>query len=291
MTTAAMTVDAAPAASRAVQAPLGRMLRSELTWVLRRPRTLASITLLGLVPLVVGIGVLVADSGNSGPGDDRGGLFTAVAGNGLMLPVIALSLCLALLLPLVGAMSAADALAGEAAHGTLRGLLVAPVSRVRLVGVKAFGVASVVLISAMVIAVVGVVTGLVLVGSHGMVTLSGTTLPLGSALFRVLVAALWTTVQVWAVAAVALAVSAFTEHPLVVMAVTLAGAIVFGVLSSIPALEWLKPFLLTEGWPAVVDVLRDPMPATGLLDGIWRALCYLVSGLSITMARVVTKDG
>jgi ABC-2 type transport system permease protein len=287
--TAAVAAADTPATSRAVQAPLGRMLWSEVTWVLRRPRTLVSLGLLGLVPIVVAIGTLVAD-GTRG-GGSGGGLFTALAGNGLMLPVLALSLCLALLLPLVGAMSAADALAGEAAHGTLRALLVAPVGRVRLVGIKAFGVATVVLIATLVISVVGVLCGLLLVGSHGMVTLSGTSVSLGSALVRVLVAALWTAVQVWAVAAVALAVSAFTEHPLVVMAVTLAGAIVFGVLSSIPSLDWLKPFLLTEGWSALVDVLRDPMPSTGLLDGLWRAGCYLLIGLSVTLARVVTKDG
>ncbi|GDY29952.1 ABC transporter permease subunit [Gandjariella thermophila] len=288
--TAAVAAGDTPATPRAVQAPLGRMLWSEVTWVLRRPRTIVSLALLGLVPIVVAIGVLVADRGQArAPGSD--GVFTSIAGNGLMLPVIALSVCLALLLPLVGAMSAADALAGEAAHGTLRALLIAPVSRVRLVGIKAFGVAAVVLTAATVIAVVGVVTGLVLVGSHGMVTFSGTSVSLGSALVRVLVATLWATVQVWAVAAVALAVSAFTEHPLVVMAVTLAGAIVFGVLSSIPSLDWLQPFLLTEGWPSILDVLRDPMPTTGLLDGVWRAGCYLLIGLSVTLARVVTKDG
>ena len=49
-------------------------------------------------------------------------------------------LALALLLPLAVAMAAADAIAGEAAHGTLRGLLLAPVGRLRLVGMKAFGV-------------------------------------------------------------------------------------------------------------------------------------------------------
>ena len=51
-----------------------------------------------------------------------------------------MTLALALLLPLAVAMAAADAIAGEAAHGTLRGLLLAPVGRLRLVGMKAFGV-------------------------------------------------------------------------------------------------------------------------------------------------------
>ncbi|MGH3911300.1 MAG: ABC transporter permease subunit, partial [Pseudonocardiaceae bacterium] len=118
-------VTAPELAPRTVRAPLVRLLRSELRWVLRRPRTQIALGLLALVPVLIGIGIVVAESPN---GD---GLLTQVAGNGLVLPVAALSMALALLLPLVVAMAAADALAGESAHGTMRGLLLAPVSRAR----------------------------------------------------------------------------------------------------------------------------------------------------------------
>jgi ABC-2 type transport system permease protein len=276
---------------KAVRAPLSRLLRSELRWVLRRPRTLIGIGLLGLIPVMIGIAIVATGGPEGGGRGGGGGVLTMIAGNGFVLPIAALSVSLAMLLPLVGAMSAADALAGEFAHGTMRGLLVAPVSRARLLGVKAFGVASVVLIAVFVISIVGVITGLVLVGTNGMLTMSGTTLSLGAALWRVLIAALWVAVQVWAVGAIALAVSSFTEHPLVVMAATLAGAIVFGVLSVIPALDWLRPYLLTDGWSALADVLRDPMPTDGLLTGLGRAACYIVIGLSVALGRMMTKDG
>ena len=270
------------------QAPLWRMLKSEVTWIFRRPRTWIALGLLALVPVVIAIGIKVS----GGPQGPRvGGLMTDLVGNGLVLPVAALTITLALLLPLVGAMWAADALAGEASAGTLRGLLIAPVSRMRVLGIKAFGVATAILAACVLIAVVGLITGLVLVGSQGMITVSGTTLPFGAALGRVAIATLWVTFQVWAVAAIALAVSACTEHPLVVMAATVSGAIVFGVLSSIPALDWLQPYLLTNQWGALVDVLRDPMPTAGLWHGIAEAACYLVIGLSLTLARVTTKDG
>jgi ABC-2 type transport system permease protein len=108
---------------------------------------------------------------------------------------------------------------------------------------------------------------------------------------RVALATVWVAFQVCAVAAIALAVSACTEHPLVVMAATVGGAIVFGVLSSIPSLGWLQPYLLTNQWGAVTDVLRDPMPTGALWHGVFEAACYLVIGLSLTLARVVSKDG
>src|SRR5215207_2246475 len=105
-------------------APVGRLLRSELRWVFRRPRTLIALAIVSVVPVAMGIGIATAD-------DDAAGefLITEAMGNGLVLPIAALAATMLLLLPLVVSMSAADALAGESAHGTLRGLLLAPVGR------------------------------------------------------------------------------------------------------------------------------------------------------------------
>jgi ABC-2 type transport system permease protein len=283
VTTAALALPDAP---RAV--PLSRLLGAELRWVLRRPRTLVMLGVFALVPVLIAFGVSVADDEN-GP---RDGLIGAVAGNGLVLPVAAITAALALLLPLAVAMAAADALAGEAAHGTMRGLLLAPVGRLRLVGMKAFGVLVVATLAVLALAVVGVLAGLMVVGGADgqLVTLSGTTVGLGDALGRVALVAVWTVGQLAAVGAVALAVSALTEHPSVVLASVLGGLIVFGVLSAIPALDWLQPYLLTTGWTASVDVLRDPMPLDGLAESSLRALCYLAVGAGLTVHRMLRRD-
>ena len=273
---------------RATKAPLGRLLWSEVVWVFRRPRTWISLALLALVPVVIAIGIQIG----GGPRGSRGAsLYSVIAGNGFVLPVIALAANLTLLLPLVAAMWSADAIAGEASNGTLRGLLIAPIGRVRLLGVKAFGVAVAILTACLLITIVGAITGLVVVGSQGMLTISGTTLPAGAAIARLAIAAGWVAVQVFAVGAVALAISTWTEHPLVVLAATIAGAIVFGVLSAIPALSFLQPYLLTNSWTSLTDVLRDPMPTAGLIHGLAEAGCYLLLGLSVALARMVTRDG
>jgi ABC-2 type transport system permease protein len=266
-------------------APLGRLLAAETRWVLRRPRTLVLLGVFALIPVLIAIGVSVADRGGRG-------LIGAVAGNGLVLPVVAITVSLALLLPLAVAMAAADAIAGEAASGTLRGLLLAPVGRLRLVVMKAFGVLVVATAAVLALAVVGVLAGLLVVGGADgqLVTLSGTTLGLGPALGRVALVAVWTIGQLAAVGAVALAISAFTEHPLVVLAAVLGGLIVFGVLGAIPALGWLQPYLLTSGWSAGADALRDPLPLDALAESTWRALCYLVVGAGVTVARMLRRD-
>jgi ABC-2 type transport system permease protein len=211
--------------------------------------------------------------------------------NGLVLPIFVLFLSLPLLLPLVGAIWAADGLAGEAGNGTLRGLLIAPVGRVRLLAVKAFGVATMSLVAVTLMAVVGAITGVALLGGSGMLTLSGTHLGLGGALGRIALVILLVTVQMWAVGAVALAISACTEHPLIVMAATMSGIIVFQVLGVFSSLNWLQPFLITTAWQPLIDVVRDPMPTDQLWQSTGLAGCYILIGLSLALARLATKDG
>jgi ABC-2 type transport system permease protein len=268
----------------ATRAPLGRQLRSELRWILRRPRTVIG---LASLPILAGVGLWFALDGEGPAGP---GLAAIIAGNGLVLPVFTLFLALPLLLPLVGAIWAADGLAGEAQHGTLRGLMISPVGRIRLLGIKAFGVATMSLVAVTLIAFVGAITGVVLFGGEGMLTLSGSTLSLGEALGRIVLTILLVTVQVWGVAAIAMAISACTEHPLVVMAATMAGVIVFAVLGAFSALDWLHPYLITSAWQGLVDVMRDPLPTEELWRSTALAGCYIVIGMSLAAMRLATKD-
>jgi ABC-2 type transport system permease protein len=275
--------------------PLTRLLAAELRWIFRRPRTVAVLSLLALIPVIIGIGLtLVTEDPTQGGGPDQGGgaLLASAVNNAFVLPIAALVMTLALLLPLASAMAGADAIAGEAQHGTLRAWLVAPVGRGRLLAVKAFGVATVSVVSVLAMCVTGVVTGLIINGTDSLFTLSGTTLSLGGALARILLVAGWVIVQLWAVGAVALAISSWTEHPMLVVASVLAGDIVFTILGFLTSLKWLHPFLLTENWQlAPAEVLQDPIGTQMLGEGVLRAACYIVMGLSLAYARLSTRDG
>lgn len=289
-----IALDAPIVTEQRTKAPVGRLLRSELRFMIRRPRTLVAFGLLVVGPILAGIAMALATDvpSTDKPGQQAiQGVAALVADNGLILPVFVLMLCMVMLLPMLGAMWSADALAGEAQTGALRGLLVAPVSRLRLLAVKAFGVATLTFAAVLTIAVVGVIAGMTILGGNGLLTMSGITLPFGESLMRIGLMAVLVTVQVWAVAAIALAISAATEHPLVVMAAALGGIIVFTILNNIPALDWLHPVLLTDGWDSLADVVRDPMPMDGITDGLLRAACYIVIGYSLALGRMSTKDG
>jgi ABC-2 type transport system permease protein len=47
---------------------------------------------------------------------------------------------------------------------------------------------------------------------------------------------------------------------------------------------------LTSGWTAGADVLRDPLPARGLVESTMRALCYLALGSGLTVYRMLRRD-
>ena len=125
-----MTAAVAVAAPKAAHVGLLRLYRAELRWIYRRPRTLVVLGLLALIPAVIAIGLTIGQSTGNGPGNGGDALLTSAAGNALVLPIATLIVSLNLMLPLTSAMSAADALAGELSHGTLRGWLLAPVSRI-----------------------------------------------------------------------------------------------------------------------------------------------------------------
>ncbi|SDN09778.1 ABC transporter permease subunit [Allokutzneria albata] len=286
MTTA--TIASPQLLEKTPRAPLGRLLRSELRWVLRRPRTLAALGVLALVP--IGLGVLMSMLDLGGAPLQGPPVLASLLGNGMVLPLAAMTMAMPLLMPMIVSMTAADAIAGESSHGTLRGLLIAPIGRTRLVAVKAVGVAAVTAIAVAVLALLGITAGVVFTGTTEFTSLSGTSLTFAEGIGRVGVAAAWVWLQMFAVAAVALALSSFTDHPLVVLAVMMGSLIVFAVLGGIADLSWLHPVLLTTGWTSVIDVIRDPMETTTLVQSGVRALCYIVIGLSATVARMATKD-
>lgn len=66
--------------------------------------------------------------------------------------------------------------------------------------------------------------------------------------------------------------------------------IVFQVLSQFPSLDWLHPFLITTGFPGLIDVMRDPIPLDQIWDSTLLAGCYLLIGTGLAAMRLITKD-
>ena len=62
------------------------------------------------------------------------------------------------------------------------------------------------------------------------------------------------------------------------------------ILDGIPQLEWLRPYLLVDYWPAFADLFREPMFLEQIGRGLLVALAYAVVFLSLAWARFGQKD-
>src|SRR5690606_2163765 len=138
------------------------------------------------------------------------------------------------------------AVAGEAAAGTLRYLLVVPVPRTRLLLVKAGAVLAFAVAAVAAIAVTGLVVGAVLFGVGDVTLLSGDTVPLAEGILRTLGVGGSVVLSLTGLVAVGLFLSTLTEVPVAAMASTVVVAIVSGVLDALPQLSAVHPWLLTH---------------------------------------------
>ncbi len=274
--------------ARRVRGAGRRLLASELRLVLGRRRNIVLLAGLAAVPLLLGLVLFITqDSALAGQGP---GFVGRVTSNGLFLVVAALFLCLPFLLPLTIGIASGDAIAGEASAGTLRYLLVVPVSRGRLLAVKAAAALAFAETAVLAIAVVGFVTGAVLFGLDDVTLLSGTTVPLGEGVLRIVGVVAYVGLSMTGLVAVGLFFSTLTEVPVGAMAATVVTAIVSTVLDSLPQLSAIHPWLLTHHWFDFAEFLRVQVDPGVLGQGIAVQAAWVVIFGSLAWSRFTTAD-
>jgi ABC-2 type transport system permease protein len=264
-----------------------RLLRSELGMVFRRRRNQAVLVVLAGIPVLIAVAVRLASSPPPGEGPP---FLDQIAGNGVFVALTALTVVLPLFLPLAVSVVSGDAVAGEASLGTLRYLLVVPVSRTRLLVVKYAGVLAYCLAAALVVAAAGVLLGLLLFPIGPVTLLSGTQVPLLSGLWRLLLVALYVAASMAAVGAIGLFVSTLTESPVAAMATTTVLAITSQVLDAVPQVHAIHPWLFSHYWLNFGDLLRDPIATQGVLRGLLAAAAYVGVFGALAWSRFGGKD-
>lgn len=264
-----------------------RFLRSELRIILGRRRNQAGLGVLAVVPIIIAIAVKVSVGRDRGGGPD---FFASITGNGLFVALAALTIELALFLPLAVATISGDSIAGEANLGTLRYLLTIPVGRTRLLAVKFLAITIFSVVATLLVTVVGAVAGLLLFGGGKMTLLSGSQISLAEGIGRLLLTTLYLAAGFAALGAVGLFVSTLTEQPIAAMIAVVILNVTMFILDTLPQLAWLHPWLLTHWWPSFGDFFRDPVawadPVRGLLTAVGYALVFWLAAWS----RLGRKD-
>ena len=267
-----------------------RLLASELRLIFRRWRNLALLAVLVVLPVVLGIGLKVAGPSGGGGGGPEATFFAQLAGNGVFLAFIALSILLTLVLPLVMAVVSGDSLAGEAGIGTLRYLLTVPAGRTRLLTVKYAAVVIFGLAACLLVTVVSLIMGVILFPVGPVTLLSGTTVSLGVGLLHLLYVTLYVAAAMAALGAIGLAISSLTEHPIGAIAAILVLAVASEVADQVAQFAVIHPYLPTHFWLSFDSLLRTPIDTASLLHGLLSFAVYIVVFCSLAWARFSSAD-
>jgi ABC-2 type transport system permease protein len=264
-----------------------RLLGSELRLVFTRRRNVAMLAVLALATVLIGVAIEVA---GPEPGAEGPPFLSRVTENGVFLCFTALVASLPVFLPLAVSVVSGESVAGEAATGTLRYLLVTPVDRTRLLAVKLASIALFGLVAALVVTGTGMVVGALLFPVGDVTLLSGSTVSFAQGLMRALLVALYVAAMLGTVAALGLFVSTLTEVPVAAMSATAITVVVVEILDAVPQLSPIHPWLFTHDWLAFGGLLRDPVH----LEPVWHGLAvqagWVAVLLSLAWARMTSKD-
>ena len=302
------------------------MIGVELVKLLRRPRTWISVVLTCALPFMVAVFVTIT---HLVPPPGQGSAFlSAVLQDGALYPAAALALVLPVFLPVAVAVVAGDSIAGEAATGTLRYLLVRPVGRTRLLVAKLISVIVYVLLVVLAVTFTAYATGVFLLGpsqaaavgqapagggaaspggavgpglagqaptagqaAGGAVTsLSGAPLSLLQLTERIAGAIAFITVSMLGVAAIALFLSTITDSALGSALGALAALVASEVLVTLNAATVVQPYLPTRYWLAWIDFFRQPVFWRDIQRGFGIQAVYVVVFLAAAWANFSTKD-
>ena len=266
----------------------GTLVRSELSVLFRRRRTWAMLATIACIPLFLAIAVKL--SGSTIPPGEGPPFLDRVSQNGLFVGFTAMILAIPLFLPLTMGVVAGDTIAGEANTGTLRYLLVAPVSRARLLVVKFIVASAFALAATATLMITGILVGLALFPIGPVTLLSGDVISIPAALLRITLVAGYVTISLMGLAAVGLFISTLTVIPVGAMAATVVVSTVSQILATLPQLEVIHPFLLTYNWLGFADLLRAPMDFHSMGINALVQLAYIAIFGSAAYSRFTTKD-
>jgi len=274
-----------------------RFIRNEMRLVFFRRRNLLLLAVVVLFPLLIGIGLKLAapqshggEGGGGGPASGGAAFFNQLAGNGVFLTFIALSLLLILVLPVVIAVVSGDSVAGEAGYGTLRYLLAVPAGRTRLLAVKYLTILTWGVVATFTVSAVALLAGVILFPIGPVTLLSGTTVSLAAGLVRVLFVTLYVCAAMAALGAIGLAISTFTEHAIGAIAAIMILVVASEVVDQIPQFATVAPYLPTHWWNSFDSLLRTPLDTTALWHGLLSFVVYAVVFCAIAWARFTSSD-
>jgi ABC-2 type transport system permease protein len=266
------------------------MTRVELRKQLFRMRTYVSLAVMIAIPTLM----TVAFKLGGGP-RDRGeqGFFALAKSSGLNMPLAALAVMSSFLLPVVVVNFAAGAVAEEANWGSLRYLLLRPVSRSRLLAAKLTITMFLTFVAVVLIVIAATTEGIIAFGWHPVITPSNghlISLTPGTALVRLAISTVYVLWSLSGVVALGFLLSTLTDAALGALMGGMGLAIVSTILDAIPPLGSLRSVLPTHYWHAWEGLFASPVNTDHMIRGVLLQVPYVAIFLALAWWWFHRKD-
>ncbi len=263
------------------------MIRWELYKLVRLRRTLFGLGATALVPVLF---VAALEITQQGPPEGEAPFATQLLDNGLAVPLVTLAFATFVLLPLVVAFVAGDAVAGEVSAGTLKTVLSRSVGRTELFLSKAVAVGVYCLAAPAVLAGVGLVAGYLASGFAPLAGLGGTPISVGRGIALVWGGAGLVAVPLMALAAFAVFLSVTTQNSVGSGVGAVVLVLLLRLASGLGLAGPLDPYLLTNQFEAWLNLTRDPIAWEPIVRSLWVSLLWGAFFLAAAWVVFMRRD-
>lgn len=251
-------------------------MRWELRKLVAQKRTYIGLVLAVIFPLIF----VVVESLRTHHGHEGGNVFAhEISQSGLATPVLVLLWTSVFLLPLIASLVAGDIVAAEDGNGTLKTILTRSVDRAQVIVAKTLTALLYALLATFAFALVGTVAGVAAWGFHPVITFSGTLVSAPKALLLIVASYAFYLIPLSAVVAIGVLLSTVTRNSAAAVVATLGFTLLLGLVTLIPGLEAIKPYLLTQQYEAWQGLLATPTNWAPILHSAWVCAIYGVPAL------------
>jgi ABC-2 type transport system permease protein len=272
-------VEAAASPTAAARLPAARrpaivtVLRWELRKLVSQKRTYLGLGLAVLFPLIF----VVFENLHQRRGDGAGDIFaTQIKQSGLATPVLTLEFLSLFMIPLIASLVAGDIVAAEDGNGTLKTILTRSVDRGQVFAAKVLAAMLYAALAVFLAAAVATVGGVASWGFHAVRTFSGTLVSAPEALLLVFVSNAIYLIPLLSVVAFGILLSTATRNSAASVVGTVGFVILLYIVSGIPGLEGIQPYLLTSQFANWHGLLRTPTDWAPIWHSLWVCALYAV---------------
>jgi ABC-2 type transport system permease protein len=265
------------------------LLRRELTKLIHQKRSYVGWGGLLAVPLLITLAFYL-NRNNHHHDNGPGGVISLAFHNGLLMPVAAIAMLSAFLLPLLAAMVGAYQLAGEAETGTIKTWLMHSISRGGVLASK-WGTAIIyVTVGLVLVFLGGLAAGALAFGLHASPLITGQTVSVSHGLGLSLLSYLYVLVGVICVLSLALLFATVTNSSLTAAIGALVVVIVMNIIGAFSYFNFLQPYLFTSHIDAWQNLLNQPISWHPIVTGLITFALYIAGLMALAWYLFKRKD-